>query len=815
MPILLPRSVNRQFLVLVGLTCAWLIAGTGLGLVLLIDSNRQIVAVTEQKADIRATVDELQRLSQQLALYREQTDPRTRNALIARLVPAFEAALDRLDTTEQHRVSLHHSWDILRDSVNSHGDIRAPTQQLLAETQAIGRLAQDRLSDTRVEAYNARQRSLLVTSIAVLLGVISGAWLVLRQARRLSYELRVLGRGMAVAAIGDLGKRVELNCCSELEALAGGFNYMAAELEHQGKALRMREQGLLTVMNSAPDAIITTDLAGRVVSWNAAAERLTAYTADEMRDVSLQTVFDPGQHAEVARILDQCRHFRASASDQAAGPWELTVRRKDGLHRPVELSVRDMHTNGERGLVAVARDITERKAAAEKLAFLTQHDSLTQLPNRSLIRDLLVRAMGRAESREELVGVMSVGVKRFSDINDNLGHALGDALLIAIAERLNEHLSRRDYIGRIGGDEFCIIVGGMRHVDEASKLADRLTMALAEPFRIGAQEVFVSLGMGVAIYPFDDASPELLLKNASAAMYRCKRQDDCGCMFYTEEMNRISADRVRLTAELKRAAECDQFTVYYQPLLDARSGVVLGAEALLRWHHPTRGILPPGEFLEVLQDTGLIIPVGSRLLEQACRQCAQWIGKGLSPFRISVNLSARQFAQPGLAKQISELTATLRAEFAASLPASPEVLPLDCLEFELTEDALMEHTDDSLNVLLALKEQGIRLSIDDFGTGYSSLSYLKQFPIDALKIDQSFVRDIGRSQDAELIVQAIIDLAHNLRMKVVGEGVETEQQLAFLKDKGCDVIQGHLHGPAMPADAFEAFLTTHRQRQGR
>lgn len=806
----LPHSLNRQFIVLVGLACVWLISSAGVGFAFLIESNRQIVTLSERQAESRAMFDELQRLSQQLSLYHSQTDGTLDDAILASLRNAFDAATGRAHLSRSNKAQLRQSWQTLLSIAASGGDIHAAAQHLGLRLHAAGRQAQDRISQARLDAYDARQRGLLLTAAAVLIGVLVGAWLVLRQTRKLSDQLHALGRGMAVAAAGDLSQRVSLHGCSELEALSAGFNYMADELESQGKALRVREQGLLTVMNSAPDAIITLDLTGRVISWNGAAERLSAYSAQEMRNAPLQTAFDPGQHADIVRILDECRDFHGDTTDEAAGPWELTIRRKDGLHRPVELTLRDMDSDGERALVAIARDITERKAAAEKMAFLTQHDSLTQLPNRALLRDLLVRAMNRARHGECLVGVMSLGVNRFSDVNDNLGHALGDALLIAIAQRLSDNLSRQDYIGRIGGDEFCIVLGAMRHVDEASALSEKLTAALAEPFRIGAQDVFATLSMGVTIYPFDDGSPEVLLKHASAAMYRCKRDEDSICLFYTDEMNRLSTDRVRLTAELKRAVEAHQFHVYYQPLLEAKSGRVLGAEALLRWKHPQRGMLAPADFLELLQDTGLILHVGRDLMEDACRQSARWIQQGLTPFKISINLSARQFAQPGFSQDVHDMTTAMRAELSLNSALGPDTRPLDCLEFELTEDVLMEHTDDSLNILLALKEQGITLSVDDFGTGYSSLSYLKQFPIDALKIDQSFVRDIGRSQDAELIVHAIIDLAHNLRMKVVGEGVETEQQLAFLREKGCDVIQGYLYGPPMPADAFEEFLRSHR-----
>ena len=474
---------------------------------------------------------------------------------------------------------------------------------------------------------------------------------------------------------------------------------------------------------------------------------------------------------------------------------------------PIEITIRGMVHDDQKNLVLVGRDITERKAAEEKMASFTQHDNLTHLPNRSLIRELLIQTMDRADTAERLVGVITLGINNFSDINDNLGHTLGDGLLVALADRINDSLSRRDHFGRIGGDEFCIIVDGMRNVDESATLCKHISNALSQAFRLGGHEVYITASMGIAIYPFDDESPEVLLKHASAAMYRCKRGEGWQYLFYADEMNSINHGRVKLTAELQHALDENQFIIHYQPQYNIRTNQLIGVEALLRWQHPVHGLLSPDEFISILEDNGLIIPVGQWVLTEVFEKIVFWNKNRLNPLRFSINLSARQFKEASFIDDVSERLQRLKRELFNNTIISTTTSDIhDYLEFELTEGVLMENSDASRKMLFMLKELGVNLSIDDFGTGYSSLSYLQQFPLDALKIDQSFVREIGISQGAELIVHAIIDLAHNLRLHVIGEGVETQQQLHFLRDKGCDEVQGYYFSEPLTCNAFETLL---------
>lgn len=806
-----PNSLNRQFIAMVLIACLLVLTCSGFGLWSLIRNNDHILNLAEQKTNALLVLGRLDAIQQRLTLSypkrQSALDPQLANSLDDQFNRALADARQRVpQLTASRAKALSDDWAIWLTAARNNTELDRrrfiPAQQQFAShLKVLHQRISALLEQQQIEAHATRKAAMLYTLIGGILGVLLGAWLIMQRVTRLSHGLHTLGRGMAIAAAGELDKRVNLHGCSELDALSAGFNYMASELEQQSHELRASEQGLLTVMNSAPDAIITIAMNGRVASWNAAAQRLFAYTAQDMLGKPLDTILDPSQRGDFARILSECQNFEALNDDHVAGPWEFTVRRKDGLHKPIEIILRDMIINGVKGLVVVGRDITERKATAEKMAFLTQHDSLTQLPNRSLIRDLLVLAMARAETSERLVGILAIGIDHFTDVNDNLGHALGDALLLSLTDRINDMLPRRNVFGRIGGDEYCITVDGMRHVDEVSKLADAITIALAKPFQLGGHDVFITLSMGISIYPFDDESPELLLKHASAAMYRCKREVNRNYLFYSDVMNTRSSGRIQMTAELKRALEKEQFRIYYQPQFDTKSGQLIGAEALLRWQHPERGLLPPNAFISVLEETGLIVPVGRWVMRQACAQSILWHQQGYGPLRISLNLSARQFKEEGFIEEVAKLIRNLKQEMlkAGSLTETTMAC-YDCMEFELTEGVLMEDTEASREILFALKEMGIKLSVDDFGTGYSSLSYLKQFPIDALKIDQSFVRDIGRSQDAELIVHAIIELAHNLRLVVVGEGVETQQHLDFLRDKGCDVVQGYIHGHAMPPE---------------
>ncbi|WEF34420.1 EAL domain-containing protein [Pseudoduganella chitinolytica] len=437
------------------------------------------------------------------------------------------------------------------------------------------------------------------------------------------------------------------------------------------------------------------------------------------------------------------------------------------------------------------RRIIEANRAEKKIRHLAYNDLLTGLPNRTLFFELLGQGIAHAGAHETRLAVLFMDLDRFKYVNDNLGHDVGDRLLVAVAQRVRHSVRNVDTVARLGGDEFTVVLGDVDG-PAAAAVAQTICRALEAPFQIDGHDIFVTSSVGIAMYPRDGDDVATLVKHADSAMYQAKRTN-AGFKFYEPSMELSISEHVRLEADLRRALELGQLEVYYQPQMTVDGERIVAMEALLRWHHPTRGMVPPGEFIPLAEETGLINPLGDWVLRTACARLCQWLGEGLPPLRVAVNVSVRQLLQPDFA-------ATVQGVLAATS------LPPHLLELEITESTLMEHAQDTLAALHALRELGVRLSIDDFGTGYSSLSYLKRFPVDIIKIDRSFVRDVPRDADDVAIVTAIIALAHSLRLEVVAEGVETEAQLGFLQALGCDLLQGYLLSAPVPAVQFEALV---------
>jgi len=452
---------------------------------------------------------------------------------------------------------------------------------------------------------------------------------------------------------------------------------------------------------------------------------------------------------------------------------------------------------GDGDLVARAiRYAIERKRAEERLAYVSQYDNLTGLANRALFADRLKRALVRADLDGTLVTLLLVDLDHFKVVNDSFGHTSGDALLRVAAGRISGCLKKSDTVARMGADEFAVIVEGLSDAHDAAPLAERVVGAFSEPFSVDGNEVPVTASVGVAVRPPSEG--EDLLSHAIAAVNRAKQTGRNSYQFYTPEMNAQAFERMVFEASLRRAVDRGEFLLHYQPQVEVRTGRVVGAEALLRWRHPELGIIPPGRFIPMLEENGLIVRVGEWVLRTACSDAKEWLDAGLPPLRVAVNLSARQFNQEDLTEKIVDV---LRETGLDALN----------LELELTESLIMEDTRKSVAKLDELKKtSGIKLAIDDFGTGYSSLSYLKRFPLDILKIDQSFVRDIATDPADAAIVAAIINLAHNLDLRVIAEGVETKEQLAYLREKGCDEIQGFFSKPR-GAEEFAALLRNGRK----
>lgn len=433
-----------------------------------------------------------------------------------------------------------------------------------------------------------------------------------------------------------------------------------------------------------------------------------------------------------------------------------------------------------------------RQEAQNALLRLSQQDALTKLPNRSYFQDQLRQAMARAERHERLLAVLFLDLDRFKVINDSLGHAHGDQLIQAVAQRLQASMRQSETVARMGGDEFTLLLEDLTTVEEATFAAQRILDCFREPFAVDGRELFVNTSIGIAIYPFDSADCQTLLKNADTAMYRAKELGRNNLQFYAAEMNARADNRLQLENRLRRALERGEYVLHYQPKLDLHSNAIFGVEALLRWESPELGLVSPLDFIPVLEETGLILPVGEWVLSSACRQAVAWQRMGL-PLRVAVNLSARQFQQENLAGRIGEI---LRASG----------LPAKFLALEITESMVMANPGQVVDTLKQLKSMGISLAMDDFGTGYSSLAYLKNFPIDSLKIDRSFVNELPDNSKDAAIAKTIIALAHNLNLQVIAEGVEHRAQADFLRAHGCDAIQGYLVSRPVPAQQISALL---------
>jgi diguanylate cyclase (GGDEF)-like protein len=434
------------------------------------------------------------------------------------------------------------------------------------------------------------------------------------------------------------------------------------------------------------------------------------------------------------------------------------------------------------------------ESANRQLRHMATHDALTGLPNRTLLEDRLLQAVAQASRNQQMFAVLACDLDRFKLVNDSMGHHAGDVFLQEVARRFASVVRDGDTLARQGGDEFVFVLSPSTGEAEGEAVCQRALAALATPIRIDGIDIHVSASFGIAVYPRDGDRVEMLLANADAAMYSAKQRGNC-LQLFSSDMGGTAQHRLRLESDLHRALKAGQLTLHYQPKVDTATGAVRSAEALLRWRHPERGYISPTEFIPIAEETGQIGLIGGWVLQEACRQTSQWREQGLPPLRIAVNISAVQFHQPGL---VDRVRAALQE--AALEPRF--------LEIELTESCVMSDPEESIAVLEELSRMGVLISVDDFGTGYSSMSYLRRFPIDKLKIDQSFVADMDTCADDASIVQAIVSLAHGLRLKVVAEGVETAEQLAALKALGCDQYQGYLFSPALPPKEFEKLLCT-------
>lgn len=553
-------------------------------------------------------------------------------------------------------------------------------------------------------------------------------------------------------------------------------------------ALKLRDRAI----ESSVNAIIITDARAPgepIVYVNPAFERITGFLATEA--VGRNWSFLHGDDTDQAGL----ENIRAAIRGTREGHAVLRNYRKDGSLFWNELFVAPVRDpeGGVSHFVGVLNDITDNRRYQEELEHQANHDSLTGLPNRNLLRDRISQAIVFADRYDQVAVIAFLDLDNFKLVNDSLGHDAGDQMLKLAAGRLASSLRASDTVARIGGDEFVLVLHFAAGDGMIGQHVQRLLTSIAQPFNINGREVFVTCSVGVSIYPQDGKDGDTLLKNADAAMYRAKEQGKNTFQFFTRELNERVSERLDLESDLRRALERGEFAVYYQPQVDLVTGRIVGAEALVRWRHPSRGAVAPGRFVAIAEETGLIVPIGEWILRTACEQIKAWQQAGLPPLAVAVNLSARQFREAQL------------AELVESVLADTGVEP-GLLELELTETVLMRNPEEAETALRHLKSMGLRVAIDDFGSGYSSLNYLKRFPIDKLKIDGSFVQDLPESEDGSAIVLAVISLGHSLGLRVIAEGVERRRQAEFLRAHGCDELQGYYYGAPMPAEEFAELL---------
>jgi diguanylate cyclase (GGDEF)-like protein/PAS domain S-box-containing protein len=581
----------------------------------------------------------------------------------------------------------------------------------------------------------------------------------------------------------------------ETRGLMRALRY-ACERKAMEEALFVEKERAQVTLSCIGDAVACTDALGKISFLNVIAEAMTGWSLPE-------AVGRPV--AEVLRIVDSSgpKTFPPPSAmepgpDQGVClPSNCILIRRDGFEIPIEASVAPIRDRqGEvSGAVIILRDVRTARAMALQMVHSAEHDFLTGLPNRMLLNDRLGQAIASAPRRKKSGAVLFLDLDGFKHINDSLGHAVGDQLLQSVAKRLVTCVRASDTVSRQGGDEFVVLLPEVEHTQEASITAARMLQAVAMAHTVGPHDLHVTASIGVSVYPDDGMDAETLVKNADTAMYQAKENGRQGFQLFEPAMNVRAVERQSTEESLRRALERREFVLHYQPKVDLRTGEISGAEALIRWTHPTRGPLEPWQFIPVAEACGLIMPIGNWVLREACTQARAWADAGLSLTTMAVNISAMQFRDGNFLAEVS----TILAETGLD-PRS--------LELELTESVLMKHADSTEFILRALRKRGVKLAVDDFGTGYSSLSYLGKFPIDTLKIDQSFVRQITTTPGENTIVTAIISMGRSLNMRVVAEGVETPEELAFLQAHQCDEAQGYYFGRPVAPQEFAKLLAT-------
>ncbi len=675
----------------------------------------------------------------------------------------------------------------LKDLLSSHG---SRTSRSVSAVDGVARIYSARqvadtplmvqvgLSEEEVLAgWREEKKVTVVILIACMLAAMVLAWLLMQELRRrndlahsaapvVSAEGHLVG---GVAADEDITERRVL-----------------------ADTLRESEARYQALFEHSIDAIFLMRRDGSILSANAQACRLLGYTENELRTLGRRGLIEPDDPC-VAALLDEHRR-------EGAARGELKMRRKDATWVPVEVSSTTFRDRaGELCASLIIRDITDRKRAEEHIEYLAYHDELTGIPNRAHFQRAFEHTIATSQRQGLNSALLVVDLDRFKNINDIIGHEAGDQLLKQVAARLRTCLRDGDVLARLGGDEFVILMQDASSIDAVSAVANKILDATSRPLFIDEQEFLITASIGISTSPHDGTDLQTLLRNSDVAMYRVKESGKNGFQYFSPDMDAHGRERLSIESALGRALERHEFMLHFQPKMQVSSRNVAGMEALVRWHNPEKGLMQPGEFIAIAEETGMIVPIGDWVLTEACRQGQALRAAGHCNLRVAVNLSVRQLYDEGLARRISEILAQTG-------------FPAENLELEITESMVMRDAEGAITLLQALRETGVRIAIDDFGTGYSSLAYLKRFPIDCVKIDRSFIRDLPENRDDASITRSIIAMAHNMKLEVVAEGVETVPQLDFLHAHGCDEIQGFLFSKPLGIDAFERFLGGHAEQ---
>jgi diguanylate cyclase (GGDEF)-like protein/PAS domain S-box-containing protein len=599
------------------------------------------------------------------------------------------------------------------------------------------------------------------------------------------------GAGPANRFIGVLEDITQSrNSDSKLQELNAALLKTAAENITIHEALYDEKERAQVTLNSIGDAVICTNVEGQVTYLNAVAERLTGWKLKEANGKALELVFhliDSNTREAIANPM-----ALATAENKTVGlPPQCTLVRRDGSELAIEDSAAPIHdrTGKTTGAVMVFHDVSAARDLSLQLSHQAQHDPLTDLPNRSLLNDRLAQAIALTARHDARLAVLYLDIDRFKNINDSLGHLIGDRLLITVGERLLACVRASDTVSRQGGDEFVILLAEVNTATDAGLCAEKILARVRMPYNLDGHELHVSASIGIVICPEDGTAVETLLKNADSAMYEAKDRGRDNFQFYRKDLNASAQERQVTEGELRHALDRGQLRLHYQPILHIASGLVAGIEALIRWEHPTRGMLAPVSFMQIAEESGLIVPIGNWVLKEACRQGAVWHAAGFIPLRLAVNISAVELRSKDFVQTVAKTLAETGFDAHS-------------LELELTETFLMQDAKSTSRVLEELKALGLDLALDDFGTGYSSLSYMRRFPINALKIDRSFVNDLTLDQNDASVVSAVINMGKSLHMRVVAEGVETSEQLDFLREQACPEAQGYFFSRPLIAEGF-------------